>query len=273
MTTGRSIALLSALLAAGCGGGPHASAPPADGEAAPRTVMAAGRVEGWREADVASKLPGRIRSFEVAVGDEVEAGAAVARLEDRDLVAREHEAAARADEAERALARARALRAAGVLSASELDRAEAARATSRSALEEARALADYATVRAPFRGTVVRKWKEAGEGVSSAGPPDPLLRLADLSRLKVTAEVPETDVGAVTLGQEAIVTAEAWPDVRFPAVVSQVGLAAGRKRVRSDDPRARQDEKVIEVELALGPEPRLRTGMTVEVAFGGSVAR
>jgi hypothetical protein len=49
--------------------------------------------------------------------------------------------------------------------------------------------------------------------------------------------------------------------------VSRVGLAVGRKRLRSDDPRERLDEKVVEVELTLNGDARLRSGMSVDVVF------
>ena len=112
----------------------------------------------------------------------------------------------------------------------------------------------------------MRKFKEVGEAVSTTIGPDPLFRLADLSRLKVTAEIPENDIAPVHAGQRAEVTTDAYPGERFSATVARVGLAAGRKRLRSDDPRERLDEKVIEVELHLAGDVRLRSGMTVDVS-------
>jgi RND family efflux transporter MFP subunit len=228
-------------------------------------VVANGRIEGWQEADVAAKLPGRIVRFEADEGDRVAAGASVVQLEDRDLRARVRAAEARAREAKRVLERVRALREQGVESPSELERAESEQQSQAAALEEARALLDYATIRAPFDGTLIRRWKEVGESVTTGSAPDPLFRIADLSRLKVTAEVPERDVGAVRVGQRALVTTEAHPGERFPAVVRRVGLAVGRKLVRTEDPRERLHEKVIEVELELEADERLKSGMTVDV--------
>jgi RND family efflux transporter MFP subunit len=239
---------------------------------APRRVVATGRIEGWREADVISKLPGRIERFDLEEGDEVEAGAPVVWLERRDLAARLREAEARAEETALALARIRALRAERIVAASELDRARAAALAAAAARDEARATLAYATVTAPFRGTLLRKLKEAGEGVTVNGPPDPLFRLADLSRLKVRAEVPERDIAAVHPGAAAEVSADAYPGESIPARVARVGMAAGRKRLRSDDPRERLDEKVIEVELELAADPRLRSGMTVDVVLGAGAA-
>jgi multidrug resistance efflux pump len=127
--------------------------------------------------------------------------------------------------------------------------------------------AEYADVRAPFTGTILRKFKEVGEGVNTSGLPDPLFRIADLSRMKATVEVPESEIGGIVAGGSAAVKADAYPDSTFHGVVTRVGLAVGRKKARSDDPRQRLDEKVIEVELGLETDPSLRSGMTVEVVF------
>jgi RND family efflux transporter MFP subunit len=230
-------------------------------------VIATGRVAGWREADVASKIPGRVLRFAFEEGAEIAEGEPVVWLDDGDLRARVHAAEARAREAAVALARVRALHADAIVSASELDRADAAARTSAAALEEARAMLGYATIQAPFPGTLLRKLKESGEAVSISGAPDPVFRIADLSRLEVTAEVPERDLAAVHEGQPAVVTAEPYPDTRFEGVVTRVGHAVGRKRLRSDDPRERLAERVVEVAVALPRDRRLRSGLTVDVTF------
>ena len=88
------LALCSAwLVANGCGESERVTAvvPPSPA----RRVAATGRIEGLTEADVASKISGRIAAYVHGEGDEVDAGAPVVRLEDRDLEARMREAAAR----------------------------------------------------------------------------------------------------------------------------------------------------------------------------------
>jgi RND family efflux transporter MFP subunit len=255
------------LSAYGCGRGEDVTVAHAIRSTPPGRVFAAGRIEGFMEADVASKISGRVTAYLHDEGDEVEAGAAVVQLEDRDLEARVRESAARARLARLAFERIGKLHDERIVSASELDRVASEDAAAAATLDETRAMLAYATVRAPFRGTVVRKFKEVGEAVSISIGPDPLFRLADLSRLKVVVEVPENDIAAVRTGQPAEVTTDAYAGERFPATVARVGLAAGRKRVRSDDPRERLDEKIVEVELHLAGDPRLRSGMTVDASI------
>jgi RND family efflux transporter MFP subunit len=262
------LALCSALLlVSGCGQREDATAAHAIRPAPAERVFAAGRIEGCMEADVASKISGRVAAYLRAEGDEVEAGTAVVQLEARDLDARVREASARARLARLAFERIGKLHDERVVSASELDRVASEDAAAAATLDEMRAMLAYATVRAPFRGTVVRKFKEVGEAVSISVGPDPLFRLADLSRLKAVVEVPENDIAGVRAGQPADVTTDAYAGERFRATVARVGLAAGRKRLRSDDPRERLDEKIIEVELHLAGDPRLRSGMTVDASI------
>jgi RND family efflux transporter MFP subunit len=267
-TTIAALVLCSAWLTTqGCDQREEPTAAHASRSAPSQRVSATGKIEGVMEADVASKLSGRIARYLHAEGDEVEAGAPVVQLEARDLEARVREAAARARLARLALDRVRKLSAEHVVSRSELDQVSSEHAAAAATLDEVGAEFEYATIRAPFRGTVVRKFKEVGEAVSITIGPDPLFRLADLSRLKVTAEVPENEIAGLRVGQRADVSTDAYPGERFPATVARVGLAAGRKRLRSDDPRERLDEKVIEVELHLPGDARLRSGMTVDVAI------
>jgi hypothetical protein len=90
--------------------------------------------------------------------------------------------------------------------------------------------------------------------------------------LKVTAEVPERDVGQVVDGQRATITTEAHLGEVFAAEVVRIGAAVGRKALRTEDPRDRLDQKVVEVELAVQPDPRLRSAMTVDVVLAPTVA-
>jgi RND family efflux transporter MFP subunit len=259
-----------ALVALACDAGSPAARAPAAGAVpvpAASRVAASGRVEGWREADVASKLPGRVLRFAYEEGDTIEAGATVVQLEDRDLRTRVRAAEVRAREAKRELVRLRALRERGVAAQAELDRAESDSLARVAELDEARVLLDYASIEAPFRGVLVRRFKEIGESVSTTNGPDPLFRIADLSRLKVTAEVPENDIASIGVGQRARITTPAYPGASFAARVHRVGLAVGRKKLRSDDPRERLLEKVVEVELELPGDPRLKSGMTVDIVF------
>lgn len=234
---------------------------------APDVVAATGVVSGVREADVGARIPGRVLRFEYDEGDRMEAGAAVVLLEDRDLRAHLEKAKAAAWDACGSFERLRILSQEGAASRSELEHAQAVCTRTKADAKRAAVILEHATIRAPFGGTLIRRFKELGETVSGDTVSDPVFRLADLSALKVTAEVPEADIARVKIGQSAQVRADAYLGPSFPATVSKIALAAGRKRLRSDDPRERLDEKVVEVELKLPRNEVLRSGMTVDVVI------
>ncbi len=109
----------------------------------------------------------------------------------------EHADSATHDGAERLLAGARARLRNWDVPAEEIARAEAS-GESRRALD----------IRAPYDGVVVEKLVFEGQRVMAG---DPLLRLVDLRRVWVEAEVFEQDLALVRLGQRVTVELEAFP--------------------------------------------------------------
>jgi ABC exporter DevB family membrane fusion protein len=137
--------------------------------------------------------------------------------------------------------------------------ADADVALARAALDEARAMLDKTYVRSPIDGIVFRKFRRAGESVSTQFDA-PIVTLADRSRTRVRVDVDETDIARLRVGQAAYVTADAFGDRRFAGHVVRVGQMLGKKNVRTDEPTERVDTKILEtlVELSDGHELPLR---------------
>ncbi len=94
------------------------------------------------------------------------------------------------------------------------------------ALTQARdRLADTKVV-SPIDGVVVARNVQVGQiiasGVSNVGGGTTVLTLSDLSHLYVLASVDESDIGKVAVGQEAIVTADAFPGKTFSGKVVRI---------------------------------------------------
>ena len=106
---------------------------------------------------------------------------------------------------------------------------------------------------APFDGTVYRTSYKRGE-ISEVGAP--VLWLADLSQLRVRANVDQVDLGRVAVGQRIRITANAWPHREWSAVVSEIVPHVVVKENRS-----------VSESLALvhPPSDGLVPGMTVDV--------
>jgi RND family efflux transporter MFP subunit len=225
-----SAAFLTLLLAA-CGGGespPRAVPPPSDlasivlaVEAVPVVRELNGVVEAINEATVSAQTSGRVGEVLFDVNDVVPAGAVILRL-------RGKEQRAELDQAEAALAGARARQAEAqerftriegmyarrVVPKATLDEALAGRddanaqvAAARAAVDRAREGVSYTEVTAPYGGVVTRRHVEVGESVS---PGTPLMSGLSLEDLRVAVDVPQSMVEAVRARGEAFVVIDSY---------------------------------------------------------------
>ena len=148
-------------------------------------------------------------------------------------------------------------------SEAELRRAESQVRQAQAELGVARAALASTVVESTLDGKVTRKLVEPGEAVDISMP---LMVLGDLQKVIVKAEVDETDVGKLAVGQRAEVTADAYPGRVFPGLVYEMGQSVGKRKVKPEDPAKIQDMKVLEtkIEITEGGD-ELKLGMTVEV--------
>ncbi len=108
-------------------------------------------------------------------------------------------------------------------------------------------------VKSDAKGTVARLMVNPGAMV---GPAVPILTLVDIDTVKAMAAVDEKKIRFVRLGQEAVVTLEAYPGERFAA------------RVTNISPLANPAGRTIEVELAIpNPGHRIKPGMYAEAEW------
>ena len=157
-----------------------------------------------------------------------------------------------------------------------VERANASRAQSQipvASLEQQVALAHAqavgATLISPINGIVLNLLVHAGEAVGAG----PILQLGDTTVMVAVAEVYETDVPRVHLGQRAVVSSPALAQPMRGAVV-EVGHMVYKNDVLNVDPAARTDARVVEVRVALddGTAVAELTNMTVDVAISTGAA-
>ncbi|HET7705689.1 MAG TPA: efflux RND transporter periplasmic adaptor subunit [Thermoanaerobaculia bacterium] len=213
----------------------------------------AGTVNACRRAKLAPQAGGQIAALPVREGDRVRAGEVLLELWSEDSAAQTRVtveqargAVLRAEEvceswsvAARDADRARKLHRDGLLPFDQLDRAESAAKTLRSACEgarsdvqrsqaavaAARATQKRTVLRAPFAGVVARITGEVGEFTTPSPPgipTPPAVDLIDDSCLYVTAPIDEVDVARVRVEQRASITIDAIPGRRFPGRVRRV---------------------------------------------------
>lgn len=167
-------------------------------------LLASAMVEALRSADVIPVATGIVLRVEVDVGDEVKKGDLLAVLQNVSLDAGAERAGAEVRNLEAKLAEAEALAAQGAISAREVVDLRTQLATARISAREASATAKETRLVAPFDGVVAARDLRIGEQASAAKR---AFQVVDLTSLRVTANLPERDVGRVKLGQPATLTA------------------------------------------------------------------
>ncbi len=179
------------------------------------------------------------------------------------------QAAARVAEAQAFAAKARYQSLAKGTRYEQIEEAAAAVQLARAELDAAKVALDQTLLRAPSDGVILRRTAEVGALVTTMTPM-PVVTMADLRQLEIRAEIDEADLGAVSVGQPAYATADAFGDRKFPVRIVRVTNELGRKTVRDDDPRARVDTRVLEVIAQFdgvpGSELPLGLRMSVHVA-------
>jgi RND family efflux transporter MFP subunit len=184
-----------------------------------RSVPATGSIYPWQEVIVSAEVGGyRVAEVLVDVGTRVSKGQPLVRLSgdmlQADLDSRR--AALRSAEAAEinaasALRRGEQVSTSGALSAADLDRLKAEHVAAQARVETARAdvttselRARYGTVTAPDSGTVTSRTVSVGQ-IAQAG--QEMLRMLRQNRVEWRAEVPESQLSRIKVGQTATVTA------------------------------------------------------------------
>ena len=241
---GRRLAgvLLAALTA--CGEKPEASAPIPTAAVDRRTIVvdaqATGTVEPINVIEVKSKASGLIVKMPVETGSQVNSGDLLVQVDTRDVKNQYDQAMAdlRSAQASLEVAQAQQQRSVDlykqrVITTQEYETAQLALTQAQGQIVRATTNVDLAkqrledaTVVAPVAGTIIEKPVALGQVIASAtgsvSGGTTLLRMADLSKVRMRALVNETDIGSVRAGQEARVTVDAYPDRPFLGAVEKI---------------------------------------------------
>lgn len=135
-----------------------------------------------------------------------------------------------------------------------------------SAVQQAQAQLDMAYVRSPRAGQILKIHTWPGEIVSNKG----IVDLGRTDHMYAIAEVYETDISKVRLGQQATITS-AGIRGKLQGTVDEIGLQIGKKDVLGTDPVADVDARVVEVKILLNPADSQRvarlTNLKVKVVI------
>ncbi len=291
----------SALALAACGGPPPGAGPDAGAAKidpasinTPYAAISAGKVdiEGGL-VDVAARAAGIVREVLVQEGDKVKAGQILARQEDDDSRLSRNRAAAQLEQAVAQLPILEVQLDAAIREEKRLDRLTSENAASEQAFEQAQdrtkqlraqvdaqrasialvraqlAEANYQVelhiIRAPTDGTIVRRYANPGSGASTFSV-TAMFQLQPAAQRIVRAEVEERSINAVKIGQKVEIVPESDQQSKYSGEVIRIAGVMGSRKLRSDDPSERADERVVEVVVNAEEAPVL-VGQRVLVKF------
>lgn len=193
-----------------------------------------GIVKADREIDLAFRVGGPLIEYDLKIGQKVQRGETLARIDPRDFEIRVQKlsaelkaAEARLADAERDFERQKNLLKESAASQSQYDKTQMLVETSRAGIESLKAdleaaknaLADT-RLTAPFDGVVNRKFTENHETVA---PGAPVVSLLDVSSIEVATAVPEDIVIRESGIAEIYATLDAHPDRNIDASLKEIG--------------------------------------------------
>ncbi len=255
-------------------------------------VRAPGKIEPKTQVKVSADVPGKVVFLGVKEGDRVKAGQLLLQIDDAQYKAahqqmraawasaqarlREAESARRVNDAN--FQRQRALFDQKLLSQAEWDQAQNAHEAAQVALATAQEDATRAKAAvdasadnlskcrfvAPFDGVVSALNVEKGEIVITGtmnNPGTQIMVVSDLSKMLVRADVDETDVVDMRVGQKTKISVDAFPDTTFTGTVTEIGSTAKRSALGTVENQTNFEVKVVFDENV----PGVRPGMTADV--------
>ena len=242
-------------------------------------ITASGEIAAQRQVNLSPKQSGQLQELLVEEGDGVRKGQAIARMDPDDIDNKSAETQAGLDGARVRMSRARlefqrrsSLHDAGALSTDDYLSFKAKYETAKTDLQAAEQRLEQKlqdrrdlVITAPFAGTITNRFADPGSYVTpttaasaSAGASSAsIVQLA--SGLEIEAQVPESDIGRIKVGQPAQIRVDAYPERSFAARVSAIS------------PRAEKNNDVTTFEVTLKlqdpPAGLLLIGMTADVDF------
>ncbi|MBP6877685.1 MAG: HlyD family efflux transporter periplasmic adaptor subunit [Phenylobacterium sp.] len=265
--------------------------------AAPRSpfvAVANGKadVEGGM-IQVAARRAGIVREVYVQEGDQVVKGQILARQEDDEPKLSAARAAASVEQAKAQMAqyqvqlstaerehkRLQGLVSTNFVAAQKVDQAvdrireaqaniqaqRAAIATAQAALEEARYNLELTIIRAPTDGRIARRYANPGAGASTLNVSNMFDLEPEAPRI-VRAEIAESALPHVAIGQTVQIAPESEPTKVYNGKVLRRAAVFGARKLQSDDPSERADDRVVEVVVSADSAPFL-IGQRVLVKF------
>jgi HlyD family secretion protein len=204
------------------------------------TVTATGTLSALTTVQVGSQVSGIVSKIYVDYNSEVKKGQLIAELDPTNFQAQVDQKKADLERARVetqnsriAYQRAKNLAEQNLLSESEFDVAsanlksnEASEKQAEAALRQAITNLSYTRIVSPIDGIVVARQYDIGQTVAASFQAPTLFTIAqDLTKMQVSTNIDEADIGRIGVGNKATFTVDAYPERDFEGLISQVRLA------------------------------------------------
>jgi RND family efflux transporter MFP subunit len=223
------------------------------------TTHLEGELTAFESVALYARTPGFVSAVPVDRGTRVKKGQLLVHIVAPEVGAQRAEAQAKllADQST-AQRLESAAKTPGAVSQNELELAQAALHADEARVASISALEQYLTVTAPFDGIITERNVHPGAlvGPQGAGSTTPMLKLEEVSKLRLTVPVPESLAGAIAEGTPAPFFVRAYPGTAFTGTVARVA--------RSVDARTRSMPVELDVDNSDG---RLAPGMFADVKW------
>ena len=205
-----------------------------------QVVGTTGTLTALTTVKVGSQVSGIVATLHADFNDRVRRGQVLATLDPTPFEAAVNQTRAQLERArvgaldsQAKYRRQQALFESGLSSEDQLDsaravfhQAQAQVAELEAALERAETNLRYSVIRAPIDGVVVSRDYDVGQTVAASFQAPTLFTIAeDLTRMQLTCDVDEADIGQVRVGQPVTFSVDTFPEKEFPGRVAQVRLA------------------------------------------------
>ena len=251
------------------------------------SVGATGALEAVTTVQVGSQVSGIIEQLYVDYNSIVRAGDVVMRLDPSLFETQIEQARANlvraeadterfrvtVDDARTQLARSQDLSARGLIADTELEAAQVSLRSAEAQVKSSEAQViqaqaslnqnevnlEHTVIRAPIDGIVISRMVDVGQTVAaSLQAPELFVIAADLTKMRVIANIDESDVGRIRPGQRVTFTVDAYPAEEFEGAVSQIRL----------EPVVQQNVVTYATVVdAPNPDLKLKPGMTATIAL------
>jgi len=144
----------------------------------------------------------------------------------------------------------------------DIESAVARRASAAAEVNRIQAVLTKTLIVSPIGGTVLERLAQPGESLKEQAP---VVRIADLKKLRIEAEVDEFDADRVKLGSRVVVRAEGYDNQHWLGRVEEIPDNVVPRRLKPEDPGRPTDTRVLLVKIAFEESTPVKLGQRVEV--------